>query len=294
MPALNGKTAIVTGGNSGIGYETAKALYDAGANVIVAGRNVGQIKRTVEEIRKVAAENKIEPATLDLGNLRSVREFADRVRSATDRLDILINNAGIMAPPPGRTADGFELQFGINHIGHFCLAAGLYPLIRNAAGGRIVSVTSLAYTTGSIDFYNLRLEKEYDAQREHAQSKLANLLFAIELQRKIDRDGDAVLSVAVHPGLVDTCLTRHMTKEAVDAIVRRSGPLMPASLGALPSLFAATSPDARGGHLYGPDGDGGLRGYPAETPIDPLLLRDSLGEQLWSFCNSATGCAFFE
>lgn len=293
MPALNGRRAIVTGGNSGIGRETAKALYDAGANVIVAGRNLREIDRTAEEIRNVAFENTIEPAGIDLANLHSIREFADRFRSAYDRLDILINNAGVMMPPPGRTADGFELQFGINHIGHFRLTAELYPLIRNVAGSRIVTVTSLAYTVGSIDFYNLRLEKDYDAQREHAQSKLANLLFAIELQRKIDQAGDAVLSVAAHPGLVDTGLTRHMTQAAIDATVRRHGPLMPARMGALPSLFAATSPDVQGGHLYGPHGDGGLRGYPVETPIDPLLLQDSLGEQLWSFCNEAVGCTFF-
>jgi NAD(P)-dependent dehydrogenase (short-subunit alcohol dehydrogenase family) len=197
-----------------------------------------------------------------------------------------------MTPPQAFTADGYESQFGVNFLGHFALTGHLYPLIKKTKDSRIVTVTSLAYTQGNIDFDNLRSEKSYDAFREYCQSKLADLLFTIELQRRITAKGDGVLSLASHPGVTKTELGRHMSAEAIAVAVERLGPLMETEQGALPSLYAAVSKQVEGGKFYGPDADGGLRGYPAVTSILENALDKIAAKKLWEMAEAATGIVF--
>lgn len=290
--SLQGKTAIVTGANSGIGFQTALALYEAGAHVVVATRNNANAAHAIEEMKKRNGSGSLETGVIDLASLDSVHAFADSFRSRHSKLDILINNAGVMIPPAATTAEGYELQFGINFVGHFSLTGLLYPALASTHRARIVTVTSLAYTSGSIDFANLRLEKEYDAQREYSQSKLADIMFAIELQDRITAKADTVLSLAAHPGVTKTELSRNMTKEAYDNAVAYFGELMTSEQGALSTLFAATSPLAIPGALYGPDADGGLRGYPAKATIATNALDKTIAGKLWAITEKATGIKF--
>jgi NAD(P)-dependent dehydrogenase (short-subunit alcohol dehydrogenase family) len=221
-----------------------------------------------------------------------VRTFAEVFREGGTPLHLLINNAGIMSPPHTFTAEGFESQYGINLLGHFALSAHLYPLLQHTSGARIVTVTSLAYTYGDIDFDNLRSEKSYDAFREYCQSKLADLLFAVELQRRIISKGEEVFSVAAHPGVTKTELSRHLSAEEIDSFAERLGAPMEVSQGALPVLFAAVSPDIAKGGFYGPDADGGLRGYPASAPIQDIALDEVLATKFWKSALAATGLSF--
>jgi NAD(P)-dependent dehydrogenase (short-subunit alcohol dehydrogenase family) len=226
---------------------------------------------------------------LDLASLAAVRRFAETFLQKHRQLHLLINNAGVMIPPASKTADGFELQFGVNFIGHFALTGHLYPLLKATPGSRVVTVSSLAYLHGSIAFDNLRSEISYDPMREYAQSKLADILFSVELQRRVNTAKDKVLSIAVQPGANRTELARHMNPEAFTAAVERVGELMEPWQGALPSLYAAVSDEALGGELYGPDKDEGYRGYPARAAIIPGALNESLAQKLWSLAEEATG-----
>jgi len=265
-----GKTVIVTGANSGIGFDTASALYKAGATVVVTAREQGKADYAVYEMLETAGTGILEATVLDLSKPESIKEFADRFSKNHHSLDLLINNAGIMAPPASKTEMGYELQFAVNFLGHFSLTAYLYPMLKATTGARVVTVTSLAYLSGQIDFENIKMEKGYRANREYAQSKLADLLFTIELQRRIDRWGDNVLSVAAHPGLTDTNLSRHMTEEIYIATTERLGVLMPSAQGALSTLYAAVFGEVKKAGLYGPDGEDGLSGYPAYTATSTL------------------------
>ncbi|HEY4060618.1 MAG TPA: hypothetical protein VGM30_01895 [Puia sp.] len=194
-----------------------------------------------------------------------------------------------MIPPASKTAEGYELQFGVNFIGHFALTGHLYPLLKTTPGARIVTLSSLAYLNGEIAWDNLRSERSYDPMREYRQSKLADLLLSLELQRRIVAAGDKVLSIAAQPGANKTELTRHMTDEAFTAAVQRVGELMEPWQGALPSLYAAVAPEAAGGALYEPDKDGGYRGYPARATITPNALDEDVAKRLWSLAEEATG-----
>jgi NAD(P)-dependent dehydrogenase (short-subunit alcohol dehydrogenase family) len=229
---------------------------------------------------------------LDLSNLASVQQFAETFIQKHQQLHILINNAGVMIPPASKTADGYELQFGVNFIGHFALTGHLYPVLKNTPASRIVTLSSLAYLHGVIDFDNLRSEVSYDPMREYRQSKLADLIFTIELQRRITAAGGQVLSIAAQPGANNTELTRHMDPDELKTAVERVGALMEPWQGALPSLYAAVSADATGGELYGPDKDGGYRGYPALAVITPNALDEIVAQKLWSMAEQATGVYF--
>jgi NAD(P)-dependent dehydrogenase (short-subunit alcohol dehydrogenase family) len=284
-----GKTVIVTGANAGIGFETALALYEAGAEVILACRSLEKAQQALAKIKEHKGTGTLEIAQLDLESLVSVKQFADDFIKKHTRLDVLINNAGVMIPPASKTKDGYELQFGVNFIGHFALTGYLYPLLNATSGSRIVTLSSMAYLHGSIDFDNLRSEKDYEPMREYCQSKLADLMFSIELQRRIVAANDQVVSIAAQPGANKTELSRHMSDEAFAAAANRIGELMEPWQGALPSLYAAVSAQAKGGDLYGPDKDGGYRGYPAQAVITPNALDEEVAKKLWEMAEEATG-----
>lgn len=292
MPDLAGKTAIVTGANAGIGFETALALYESGAHVVLACRSMQNAQEAFNRIQQQKGTGSLEIALLDLASLDSVKQFAGNFIQAHKQLHLLINNAGVMIPPASKTADGFELQFGVNFIGHFALTGRLYSLLNATPGARIVTVSSLAYLHGKIDFDNLRSEHSYDPMREYRQSKLADILLSVELQRRIVAKNDQVVSIAAQPGANKTELSRHMSSEAFAAAVERVGELMEPWQGALPSLYAAVSPDAVGGALYGPDKDGGYRGYPAQAEIIPGGLDEAVAKKLWDFAEQVTGVHF--
>jgi NAD(P)-dependent dehydrogenase (short-subunit alcohol dehydrogenase family) len=284
-----GKTVIVTGANAGIGFETALALYEAGAHIILACRNEKNADEALTKIKQHRGTGVLETTLLDLSSLASVKHFAEGFIQKHPQLHYLINNAGVMIPPASKTTDGYELQFGTNFLGHFALSGYLYPLLNATPGSRIVTVSSLAYLHGVIDFDNLKSEKDYDPMREYRQSKLANIIFAIELQRRIIAAGDKTLSTCAQPGANKTELTRHMSDEALAEGIKRVGALMDPWQGALPSLYATVSSDIIGGELISPDQDGGYRGYPAKAVITPNALDETVAKKLWSMAEKATG-----
>ncbi|MCF0073934.1 oxidoreductase [Dyadobacter sp. CY261] len=289
---LTGKTGIVTGANTGIGYETALALYEAGADVVLACRSEQNAQDAEARMRAQGGKGQLEIAVLNLANFGAIREFAQTFIQKHDKLDILINNAGVMIPPGSKTDDGFELQIGVNFLGHYALTGYLYPLLNATQGARVVTVSSMAYLHGKIDFDNLRSEHSYDAFREYAQSKLANILFSVELQRRIEAAGDQVMSVAAQPGANKTDLSRFMTDEEYGAAVERIGDLMDPWQGALPSLYAAVAEDVKGGDFYSPNEPGGYRGYPEKLPIEPHGLDVAVARRLWEWASEVTGISF--
>ncbi len=271
-----GKTVIVTGANSGIGFWTALGLAQFGADVIIAGRNQEKMDVAVAEIRRIEnLKGSVSSAILNLASLDSVRRFAETFNRRHDRLDILINNAGIMMPPEAKTENGFELQFGVNFLGHFLLTHLLHEKLKATPKARVVTVSSVAHRNGAIDFENLRSEKSYDARREYCQSKLANSVFALELAR---RSGGDIMSVACHPGITKSELQRH-----VDSEFLKQRTFMETWKGSLPTLVAATKTDIKSRDYYGPDGEKEWAGFPALGIIDERALDPVLGEKLWRF-----------
>ncbi|PZR27872.1 MAG: short-chain dehydrogenase [Citrobacter freundii] len=292
MPDQSGKTVMITGANTGIGFETALAFYEKGAYVVLACRNKENAITAAEKIRGHEGTGQLKIGILDLSDLAAVKQYAEDFLQQHSRLDVLINNAGVMVPPASKTADGFELQFGVNFIGHFALTGHLYPLLNATPGSRVVNVSSMAYLRGAIDFENLYSEKSYEPMREYAQSKLANILFTLELQRRIDAGKGQVMSIAAQPGANRTELARYMPAADYEAAVARVGDLMEPWQGALPSLMAATSPDAAGGDFYSPDQDGGYRGYPAKFEIAPHGADLKVAGKLWQFAEEVTGIKY--
>jgi NAD(P)-dependent dehydrogenase (short-subunit alcohol dehydrogenase family) len=292
IPDLSGKTIIVTGSNTGVGFETALALYEKGAEVTLACRNLKSAEDAVNRIRQLKGNGSVNAGLLDLANLESVKLFAENFIRDHEQLHLLINNAGVMIPPASKTTEGYELQFGVNFLGHFALTGYLFPLLEKTKDSRIVTVSSLAYLRGSIDFDNLRSEKSYEPMREYAQSKLADLIFSIELQRRLSAVHAQTVSIAAQPGANRTELTRYMDDEELSAGIKRVGALMDPWQGALPSLYAGVSNEAKPGKLYGPDKDGGYRGYPAEAVIAEHALDENLAKKLWVFAEKVTGVKF--
>ncbi|GAB4020253.1 oxidoreductase [Spirosoma koreense] len=297
MPDQQGKTMIVTGGNTGIGYETALALAKAGANVTLACRDQQKADQAAQAIRQeletggVQMAN-VETAQLDLASLKSVKHFTELFQQRHATLDVLINNAGVMYCPKLKTEEGFELQFGINFMGHFALTGSLYPLLKTTPGSRVVTVSSMAYLHGQINFDNLHAEQSYDAYREYSQSKLADILLSLELDRRVKQVGDSVKSIAVQPGANSTELSRYMSQDAFDSAVQRIGALMAPWQGALPSLYAATMPDVVGGDFYSPHEDGGYRGYPVKFSYTENALDEGTAARLWDLAEAATAIHF--
>jgi len=295
IPELTGKTAIVTGGNTGIGYETAKALYEKGANVTIAARDEKKAKAAVEKIKsETQGTGTLEIGILNLANLAQIKTFADEFKSRHNQLDILINNAGVMIPPASKTDDGFELQFGVNFLGHFALTGHLFTLLKNSSNARIVTLSSGAATlTDGIDFENLKLEKPYNEWQSYAVSKLADILFTYELDRKLKLSGLNILSVAAHPGVTRTDLQRHIPGEKLEGMFAEFDEVMLPWQGALPSLFAATDASVKGGEFYGPDGEKEYSGYPALSKHSTPTMNDKqLAQKLWTYAEEASDVRF--
>lgn len=286
LHSQKGKTILITGGNSGIGYYAALALAKVGADVIIAGRNAERIEQAVRDIQAEGIAGSVEGGIVDLASLKSVQEYADQFQTKYSRLDVLINNAGIMMPPAGTTEDGFESQFGVNFIGHFALTGRLYGLLKSTSGSRAVTLSSIAHRGAEIDFDNLRLEKPYDTVREYYQSKLADIIFALELGRRADAKGDGVLSVACHPGFTKTELQRHL-----DPALLTKFTFMDTWQGALPTIVAATG-DIKSGDYFGPDGPGEMGGFPALGVIDDAALDATVADRLWAVGEDVTGIAY--
>ena len=305
IPDLSGRLALVTGASSGLGLETARALVARGATVVMACRS----RRRGEEARQILLPSPAagtDPAIpwggldlldLDLADLASVRSAAAAVADRYGRLDLLISNAGVMAPPRTLTRDGFELQFGTNHLGHFVFTLLLLPLLRQSPGGRVVHVTSGAQYFGRIAFDDLQGERNYDRWRAYGQSKLANVMTAVELQRRLQAEGSGVLSLAAHPGLARTNLqpaSVAMNGSKLEALAYRlMDPLFQsAAMGALPQLFAATALEASPAGHYGPDQLGGLRGHPTAVRMAPAVSDAAQRERLWRVSEELGGVAF--
>ncbi len=295
IPDLSGRTAIVTGANSGLGFQTALALARHGASVVMACRDEVRGRQAVDRARALAPDVDVALGTLDLADLASVRRFAAWYGAGHERLDLLVNNAGVMAIPHRRTADGFEMQLGTNHLGHFALTGCLLPLLAARPGARVVTVSSVVHLFGRIAFNNLQREQRYERWTAYAQSKLANLLFAFELQRRADAAGLTLLSLAAHPGYAATNLQAvgpRMSGSRLQARLMQLGNRVFAqsdAQGALPSLYAATAPDVTGGDFYGPDGIGGVRGYPKRVKAVRRAYDEEAARRLWQVSEDLTG-----
>lgn len=287
IPDQSGKTAVVTGANTGIGYQTALALADAGVDVVVAARNADKGRDAVARIRTTFPAAKVRFEALDLASLASCADFAARMRSAGRPLDLLINNAGIASPPRrATTEDGFELQFGVNFLGHFALTAQIMPLLREAKAPRVVTLSSIMHKMGRINFDDLMSERAYSPVASYNQSKLATLLFARELQRRADANDWKLLSLASHPGVSRTELTKARPGQPVLWFNRIGDLLAPlftgtAANGALPSLYAATSPDVEKGGYYGPTGWNEIKGPPGAARSTAASQDLSIAKRLW-------------
>ena len=297
IPPQAGKLAVVTGATGGLGYQTAMRLAQAGAEVALTGRNEAKGREAVSRIRNQFPDAKISFEALDLANLASVADFARRLATAHSSLDLLINNAGVMALPTRQTtADGFEMQFGTNYLGHYALTAQLLPLLRSAHQPRVVNLSSIAHRTGFIQFSDLQGERFYSPWKAYNQSKLAMLMFALELQRRSDAAGWNLMSNASHPGWARTDLFANGPGFGLISFASQlAAPLFSQSAesGALPTLFAATSPQAEGGGYYGPNGLSELRGPPAPARIMPPQARDKAAAgKLWDVSQQLTGVPF--
>lgn len=290
IPDQTGRVAIVTGANSGIGYETAKALAQKGATVILACRSLVKGETAVSQIRQETPTAKLDLMQLDLSDLSSVRQFVQDFKGQYKRLDLLINNAGVMIPPFTKTKDGFELQFGTNHLGHFALAGQLLDLIINTPNARVVNVSSMAHKMGQIDFDNLNAEKSYNRSGAYGQSKLANLLFTYELQRRFQAAGVDTIATAAHPGWTGTNLQAHSGFFSMLNPIFSQKPEM----GALPTLYAAISPQVEGGDYYGPRGWQEIRGYPKRVPSNKRSHDTAVAARLWDVSEELTGVTFSE
>ena len=302
IPDQRGKLAVVTGANSGLGFGITRRLLAAGAEVILAVRNAAKGEQAIAQLRAEYPHAQLGMELIDLANLASIRDFATRMNAAGRPLHLLINNAGVMAPPTrNATADGFELQFGANHLGHFALTGGLLPLLRAAGDTRVMTMSSGLSSFGRIRFDDLQWQRSYNPGGAYSQSKLANLLFAFELQRRSDALGWGIRSNAAHPGATHTNLQTagpNMGPERTrPSLFLRLTSHIPGfwqevEQGCLPALFAATSPLARGGEYYGPSGYGELTGLPAvaRTPRRATSLADA--QRLWDISEQLTGAQF--
>lgn len=297
IPPLNGRTAVITGATGGLGYETALALAGAGANVVLTGRNEAKGRDALQAIRSQFPKAEIAYDTLDLANLASVAEFASRYAAAHTSLDLLVNNAGVMALPQRQvTSDGFEMQLGTNYLGHYALTAHLLPLLRQGRQPRVVNLSSLAHRTGAINFGDLQSAKSYSSWKAYCQSKLAMLMFALELQRRSDAAGWGLMSNAAHPGFARTDLIANGpgANSLMSQLGRFVQPLISQSAaeGALPTLFAATSPDAKPAGYYGPNGFYEMKGPPVPAKIMPQAKDAASAARLWDVSAALTGVSF--
>jgi NAD(P)-dependent dehydrogenase (short-subunit alcohol dehydrogenase family) len=284
----------VTGANSGLGLSTARELARAGAHVIGTARDAAKGQQAEAEIRRAVPDANIEMRLLDLADLRSVREFAAGVAAEPDGIDLLINNAGVMMPPRAITPDGFELQFGTNHLGHFALTGLLLERLAQGKDPSVVTVTSLEHRPGKIDFDDLTSERDYQPRTAYQRSKFANAVFGIELDRRLRAAGSPVKSVLAHPGYSATNLQTSGPTGPMKALLRVGNMLFAQSAdrGALPQLHAATAPDVQSGEFYGPGGFNQLRGNPTRVKPVARATDPDLGRRLWQVSEELTGVTF--
>lgn len=293
VPSQAGRVAIVTGSNTGLGFDTARVLAEKGATVVLAVRDPQKGAAAAERIRTRAPGADLRVQALDLGSLASVRSGAESMRALYPRIDLLINNAGVMIPPKSLTPEGFELQFGTNHLGHFALTGLLLDRLLDVPGSRVVIVGSLAHKAGMINFEDLQWERTYRRAAAYAQSKLATLMFGYELQRRLAAASRDTIAVCAHPGYTNSELMRNAWKP-LQPLIAFGSPWVgqtPAQ-GALPQLRAATDSDVEGGQYWGPDGFMELRGYPKLVKSSPRSLDIGMQKRLWEVSERLTGIHF--
>jgi NAD(P)-dependent dehydrogenase (short-subunit alcohol dehydrogenase family) len=293
VPDQSGRVAIITGSNTGIGYGAAAVLAAKGAHTVLAVRNLEKGNAAAERIKAANPNATVTVSELDLTSLDNVRTAADALRTQFPRIDLLINNAGVIYTDKAQTKDGFELQFGTNHLGHFALTGLLLDNLIPVAGSRVVTVSSTGHRIlAKIHFDDLNLDRNYNRVVAYGQSKLANLLFTYELQRRLAPHGTTI-AAAAHPGGSDTELMRHLPSALQLAMpVFRQVLFQPADMGALPTLRAATDPGVLGGQYFGPDGPGGVRGYPKVVPSSDQSHDVDLQRRLWAVSEELTGVVY--
>ena len=296
IPSQAGKLAIVTGANSGIGYQAALELARAGATVILACRNEQKAAQAKAKIIAAVPQAQVEVAKVDMADLESIKTFAEAFVARDRKLDILINNAGVMSFPTRQaTKQGFEAQFGTNHLGHFALTGELMPALLKTPGSRVVTVASIAHKGGRMRYEDPNWERAYDPRKSYSQSKLANLLFGLELDRRLKRAGKDVSSIIAHPGVASTNIVANGM--GTDLKAKIAGVVISLfaqseARGALPLLYAATSPDAKAGHYYGPDGIAEIKGNPVEVKPKPQALDAVSAARLWHISEQMTGVEY--
>ena len=296
IPDLTGKTIIVTGANSGLGFESVKAFASKGALVIIACRSLNRGEVAKKQITESYPTSKLKVMELNLMDLESITDFVTRFKQNNTRLDVLLNNAGIMTVPYGLTKNGFESQVGTNHLGHFALTGLLVDLLKSTPKSRVVNVSSMAHKQGFMDFDNLLFEngKEYTPMKAYGRSKLANLLFTFELQRYFDKEATDSLAVAAHPGLSNTSLARHLEGKWLFELMR---PLLdriaqPAAMGALPQIRASVDPGVKKNEFYGPSGFLEFSGYPVLVQPNKAALDMESAKRLWEISEKLTSISF--
>jgi NAD(P)-dependent dehydrogenase (short-subunit alcohol dehydrogenase family) len=292
IPSQHNRIAIVTGANSGIGFETAKALAEKDATVILACRNLEKAAQAAHQIRQAVGNVKLEVIQLDLADLNSVREFAKSFQAKYSNLDLLINNAGIMIPPFSKTKDGFELQFGSNHLGHFALTGLLMPAIRATPKARVVNVSSSGHIVppGVLDFENLNAERKYSAWTSYMYSKLSNLLFTLELNKHFREEKIDAIATSAHPGYTASGLQKNMQKGIMASLNEWAG--QKPAMGALPTLYAAIAPEAQANDYIGPKGFLKMRGHPERAKPSNAARDTTTAQRLWALSEQLTGVNF--
>jgi NAD(P)-dependent dehydrogenase (short-subunit alcohol dehydrogenase family) len=293
----HGRIAVVTGANSGLGFETARVLAEHAATVVLAGRHPGRTSAAADRLRSANPDAELHTEELDLASLESVRRAAADLTARFPRLDLLINNAGIMMPPYGLTKDGYELQFGTNHLGHFALTGLLMPSLLAAPGSRVVTVSSNGHRAGRMNFADLQSSRHYVKFLAYGQSKLANLMFTYELERRLKAARAQTIALAAHPGNARTELARYMSGVSNAAMSARFGWLnawwvQDAAMGALPTLRAATDPAAVGGTYYGPSGPFQFTGYPVVVRSSSRSLNNEAQRRLWAESEQLTQISY--
>ncbi|AOW91878.1 short-chain dehydrogenase [Rhodococcus sp. WMMA185] len=294
VPDQSGRVAIITGSNTGLGYETAAVLAAKGAHVVLAVRNLEKGKQAADRIKTASPDASVALQQLDLTSLENIHEAAEELRTNHPRIDLLINNAGVMWTPKGTTRDGFELQFGTNHLGHFAFTGQLLENMLTIEGSRVVTISSLGHRIrAKIHFDDLQLERNYNRVDAYGQAKLANLMFTYELARRLGEKNAQTIAVAAHPGGSNTELTRNIPGivrpplEFLSGLVAQS-----AAMGALPTLRAATDPSVRSGQYYGPDGFREMRGHPKLVESSAQSHDADIQRRLWSVSEELTGITY--
>jgi NAD(P)-dependent dehydrogenase (short-subunit alcohol dehydrogenase family) len=289
IPDQAGKKIIITGANSGLGLETARILAKHGADVIMACRSLERANRAKADIERQHPQATIDVLELDLGNLASISNFVSEYKKRHAKLDILINNAGLMMPPYGQTDDGFELQMGCNHLGHFALSAQLIALLTQSDMGRVITLSSIGHKLGNINLKDLNSERRYNPTKAYTQSKLANLMFSYELDRRLKKAGHTTKSIAVHPGWSATNLMR------TSPMIKLFNPIMSQNQeqGALSTIRAAVDPDVESGTYWGPKGFMELKGAPVLRKSSPASHNESKASRLWQISEELTKSKFY-